>query len=190
MPDRQQAGWGRFRQLTTWILIAIVLTVAQPFMWNLVRGSAEKLQETRTSEEQSVALRARLGEITSRLGGSDQLIDQLSLSFLDAGAAPQAVERLEQLAGRVGLALDIIAIENKDIEELRKQEEIIPLSLHVQAVGRPSQLISYIDLVEHAPEVVDIRSWTLAPAPRARTAISEQLYAIDLVVYFYLLREI
>lgn len=190
MAFNQQNKWGRMRQLTIWVVIVVLLIVAQPFLWRFVYASAARLQAARTAEEQSTALKSRVSIISAELQNAQPLIGQLPLSFLGPNDTPQAVERLEQSAARHNVTLQIITIEEKPPETVRGQADVVPLSIHVRASGTPAQLMAYIDLMEHAPEVTSIPSWTLAAAPTTQVDLNAQPYSLDMVVYFYLLKEL
>ncbi|MEX0649379.1 MAG: hypothetical protein WD200_00065 [Candidatus Andersenbacteria bacterium] len=182
--------WGQFRQLCIWVGILVACVAVQPFLWKYVTASAYRLQGTRSADDQSDALRLRLEEIKKEASAATQLTEQIPLSFPPIAAAPQAVERLEQLAGHSGVVAEIISIDEKQPQTVKGRAEIVPLAITVQILGTPAQLLSYLDRVEHAPEAAQVISLLMENASSTRSVEDQLTYKLTMVVSFYLMREL
>ncbi len=168
------------------LIVLVILIGIQPFLWNYVYTSTIHLQEKRTEAQQLVNLQARLDAMQARQASQKQFLDQLSATFPLLGSESQVIERIEQLALKVGIAAHITTITKQPLPlEDDKNGILTGLSLTVEADGTPSQLLYYLDALEHLPELTIIRSWGITAAS-GTVSNAPPLYKLNMNIIFYL----
>lgn len=175
------------QQLIVTGVLLVVLGIAQPFLWNFVWRSADALHSKRTEEQQLQELQARIKDSNAQYQAQQPLVDQLSVSFPKAADTSQVVDRMEQLANKVGVALSIKNI----VTEAPTKKTTSGLSnfvVTIKADGTAHGLLQYIDALEHAQEVATIRQWVITPGPASTAGqpISLVPFTMTANVVFYL----
>lgn len=172
------------KRFTIVSIAALVLLIAQFFVWNFVESSANRLQEKRTQETQLINLQERIAEVEATFENQQALLDQLEVIFPNRGATSQAVERLERLAEQEGVSLEI-----KSISETEK-EQLVELEVAVIASGPAPFLLQYMDVVEHVSELTKISKWTVEPSKTKSNeedvVRSVELFDLSMSVIFYM----
>lgn len=169
-------------------LVAVVgLGVAQWWLWQFVRSAAEQLHVKQTEASQLADITKRIATINAVHQQQRSLLEQLSVSFPSLADTPQAIERLERLAGERGVGLTIRSIGDGQEASTKKdtKNKIVPLAIIIRATGSVDQLLAYLEAIEHVPELTALESWSLAPDPLA-VAGAAPSYVFDGKVVFYL----
>lgn len=184
------AGFGKkisqqLKQMILWSLALIALISAQPFLWRYVSAQAHDLQDRRTQEQQFYNLEARLAEVRQTNNDQQQLLDQLSVVFLPRGETSQVVERLEQLAERHGVVLQILGITERPVEDTKDRSGIVPVVVTLEGSGLPDQLFSYLDAVEHTQEASLVNSWSVQEVRNNPGSIPAIVHRLQMSVTFY-----
>jgi hypothetical protein len=168
------------KQLIITSVLFCVLAGVQPLLWSFVHASAEALHNKRTLERQYANVQERIAQIDEARSRQDPLLQQLTAVFPIRGTTSQLVERLEQLGDRNRVIVEIREIAEEAPLTTRGQVDLIPFVITLRATGTPAQLFEYLDAVEHAPEAIVVRSWSL-DNPDA-----SPLYRLTMAVVFHL----
>jgi len=176
----------RYRSLAIALLLLVVLTVVQPLLWRLVKRQAEAVHARRTIEQQ----RMDVAERNERVRG-DLTARQESLGVVDAIAPeftqlPQAVERLELLADRRALSIEIQGI-NQGV--VSSSDALQPVTVSMRVFGPIETLYDFMEQLEHVQELTRLESWQLQPTsapPSVEVADSLNNYVLAADVVFYL----
>lgn len=173
---------GQVRGLVISLVMLVALAVAQPFLWNFVRASATVLHDKRTEEEQFANLKIRVEEVSKHSNALDEELKKLSVSFPSTNVPAQLVERIESSARTAGVGVIIKTISEGEVASLKRKADtgIVPLTITVEVVGAPGELLGYLQQLEHVPEVTTVDSWSLNP----RGATGD--YAMVMNIVFYL----
>lgn len=174
----------KYRRLAKTILLMIVLSTLQPFLWRYVHARALALQQIRSQGQQITNVQARNDEIQKTLQAQHDFLGQLELVSPPTTAITEVVERVEHLADQVGLTVAITVIQELPANNsVVKEAGIVPVSISVQVAGTPRQLLSFMERVEHTPELSIVPHWTLVPA----SATSAE-YTLTMDIFFFLRR--
>lgn len=177
------------QQLVVTILMLIALGGAQPFLWGYVKASADALHARRTEEQQLQELQARIHDIETKYKAGQPLIDQLSVPFPKTGQTSQVVDRLEQLADKTGVAMEITNILT-DPPSKKGGGNLNSFVVTVRVDGTAHGLLQYIDALEHIQEVVTLRQWVFNAVPVSATIVPGAKptypFSMNMNVVFYL----
>lgn len=176
------------RKLVVCGALIIVLGLLQPVLWRRVEAAARALRERQTQTAQQAELAARLAVLQTAAHTQQDLLSQLDVVVPSRGALSQVIERLEQTARQQAVVLDIVEItEQPDSETASEVLPLLPVRVQVNARSSPSQLLRYLEMVEHLPELALIETWSLLPAPPAATP-TPGAYQLAMTVVFFLQR--
>ncbi len=186
-------GNQKYRRLGTTVLLLVVLVAAQPFVWRFVHARALELQQKRSQGQQIANVKARNEEVKTTLKNQENFLNQLQVVSPPLTSLTQVVERVEQLADQLGLTVNISVIQELPASgALVKEEEIVPVSVAIEAKGTVNQLLSFFDRVEHTQELSIVRTWSmapdLAPAPGVVPVVSTPSYVLTMDILFFLQR--
>ncbi len=177
-----------WQQISLTLVLAIVLGVAQPWLWGYVEQGAEAIHNRRTEEQQLRELADRLVAIEQKHKEQASLLDGLTVIFPRVNATSQVVDRLEQLADKQSVELSIQNIGSPTTSPNKKPSVLSPTVVSVQVKGSATRLLQYIDEVEHVQELAIIQSWdlTLAPALPSPIPGASPQYVLAMNILFYL----
>lgn len=181
---------GAVKQLTIAIFILAALAVSQPFLWGYVSQAAQTLYTRQTQETQLKEIEARIATVESNRFTQQALLDQLKVAFPSQVQTSQIVDRLEQLADRQNVALQIQSIAAENPEAVAKaKDKLSPLLVTVTVSGGATALLQYVAAVEHTQEVAVIRSWQMtAVASEGIAQPGAATYRLTMNIIFYLQR--
>ncbi len=181
------------RRLLVSALTLLLLLAGQFFLWRFVHQAAMTLQIKRTENQQLANLRARLRAVDEALVSQQPALDSLINVFPLLNFSSQAVEKLEGLAERHGLALTIANIKEEAAITSRGRSDIVPLAFIVKVVGNSDDLLGYLDDIEHGEELVVIKSWLLENSTDQLAASGvptlQHSLTIDLTFYLQKIRD-
>lgn len=169
-----------WRRLALALVVLIAMVSLQPWIWRNVQVAAQELQDRRTQEEQLSTVKRQLQDMQSGLAQYQSLVDQTAVSFPSEEAAPQIIERLEQLAEQRGLRITVTSIQQKD-----DRSGMVLMTVSASVTGSVVALLEYLDRMEHAQEVTIVQGWGLQPF-QAEGVNSGSLYQMNFIVDFYL----
>lgn len=178
------------KQLVVAIAIILALGTAQFFLWNFVYQSADALHTRRTEEQQLQALKAIIADVQTKFAAEKPLVDQLSVPFPKNTQTSQVVDRLEQLADKTGVLLNITNI-STETPNKKTPNQLNSFVATLKVDGSAHSLLQYIDAVEHIQEVTTIRQWAIVGVPPSATVLPGQpppapLFTMNMNILFYL----
>jgi len=181
----------RTKALVLMIVMVVAMCVAQPFLWQMVSSSSEKLQMEKSKAKQIEAVKSLREEVKKEYKEQQPFLDQLTVVVPMRRDILQVIERLEELAQKEGLAISVESIkEGKSLDSVNKKKKkqegpsIYPLTLSVKAVSDPGLLVRYIEAVENAREVTAIQSFSISPV--LDRSGNSYAYKLEMDVNFYL----
>ena len=154
---------GAFKSLAFTVLAVVALGLCQIWLWAYVGQVAETLHSRQTEEQQLQDLESRIISIENTYEGQLPLLDQLTVVFPKDSETSQVVDRLEQLADKQGVTLDIKDISNK--ADVPKDSTLLPVAITCHLTGTATKLMQYLGALEHIQELAVVRSWGLSVAP-------------------------
>lgn len=182
MKTRRLAQTGPQGLLLT-LFVIVCLGAAQWWLWQYVRLAAQGLHIKQTQTAQLADIMARIATIDEVYQKQSSLLEQLGVSFPPLTDTPQVIERLERLAAEQAVTLTIRSIGDGQEPAATKKTKVkvVPLPVVIRATGSTSQLLAYLEAVEHVPELTALESWSLSP----NTTVTGH-YVLDGKVVFYL----
>lgn len=182
-------NFSAFKSLALTVVAVIGLGLCQIWLWAYVGQVAETLHSRQTEEQQLQDLDARIISIEKNYESQLPLLDQLAVVFPRDTETSQVVDRLEQLADKQGVTLDIKDISNK--ADVPKDSSLLPVSITCRLTGTATKLMQYLGALEHIQEVAVARSWELSAAPQlpassAGTFVVAPTHQMTMNVVFYL----
>lgn len=183
----------KYKRLATTFFLLLVLAVAQPFLWHFVQARALSLQQTRSQEKQIANVKARNAEVQKALDDESAILSQqLAVAAPALADQTRVVERLEALGDQLSLQANItVIVALPGDSPLASEESIVPVAVTVQTAGPPEALLSFMERVEHTPELSLISNWALSPAipeaaPGGRGQAGSSDYSLTMDVIFFL----
>ena len=152
-----------FKNLTFVVVAVIALGFCQIWLWAYVGQVAETLHNRQTEEQQLQDLDSRIILIENTYEDQLPLLDQLTVVFPKDSETSQVVDRLEQLADKQGVTLEIKDISNK--ADVPKDSTLLPIAITCRLTGTATKLMQYLGALENIQEVAVVRSWALSVAP-------------------------
>lgn len=166
------------------------LVLVQPFLWSAVRRVSDHLHEDRSKLRQIAEIEKRIEDIQRDRDDQDVLLEQLTAVVPEDKDTLHVLERLEGVAQQLGVALEVSSIEEEEslgagetpaveiavelavepavapavepaVALVASGRRVFPLVVTVSAVGPVTQLLAYIDAIEHIQELMQIRSLVL-----------------------------
>jgi len=176
----------RHQRLAISILLLVILVGAQPLLWRLVKRQAELVHERRTLEQQQADVQSRVDLMRDSLNSQQDIIATLDAVAPRFVSLPQAVERLELLADRRNLSLEIQGIVKQTGTQ---QNALSPVTVSLRVFGPIEKVLDFMEQIEYVQELTQIESWQLEPteAP-AGVALDEagNNYRLSAEVIFFL----
>lgn len=153
------------------LLVAVVLGVAQPFLWRLVRDRSIALHDSRSQSQQIVNVKDRNASIRHNLSEERELLSQLDVVVPPKRSLTQVVERLEQLADQRQLRVKITNLK----EELASADSaddatLLPVTATLAVEGTIDQALDYMSSIEHIQELSFLTSWSIVPRAASGSA--------------------
>lgn len=142
-------------------LAITVLLGIQPYLWRLVGRETASIHTMRTSSEQEGKLRSDIEDVTRFFENQSPSLELLAVSFPKRTSSIALVERLEELAARERVILEIRDIIEKEELDKKSHPSIIPLVITGKATGSVSQIFRFLHDIEHAREFASIETWQL-----------------------------
>jgi len=163
--------------------VVLGLGLLQPLLWRWVSVATIQLQQNRFQDRQ-------IGEVRSRSKAAEQeLIDKQVLVEQLAAVAPaavntlQVIERMERMAAEYEVLLEIASIEESEAfgqEANVPVQQLVKLLMTTVLIGEPAALLSWLDAVEHMPELSE------AEGMRLTYASQSSAWRMDVRVLFYM----
>ncbi|MEX1997971.1 MAG: hypothetical protein WEA04_04865 [Candidatus Andersenbacteria bacterium] len=156
----------QYQKIVLRSIMLVILIVAQPFLWSMVAGVANRVHAQQSQKQQIIDVQARTAQIREINVSQKEFLDQLDVVVPLAGSLSQIIERLERLATDRQLRLSILDIKEDVLEEATDLENI-PVQrfrISLQVTGTPAQLLTYIDAVEHVQELTILEDWSFVAA--------------------------
>lgn len=180
----------RYKSLIGSALIMVLLGAVQPYLWSFTQARVEQWQFDRTQDQQISKLKARNEAIKATLVEQQEYVDQVDVVAPPANSLTQIVERIEQLADRRGLEFKYSLIDEElDAAKFGGAKLLKPVMLSVSVSGGIDAVLTYIQDIEHAPEIAVIAAWQLKPLRQKSQNIGpvvEEGYTLDLDMIFFL----
>lgn len=142
--------------------LVALLVGTQFFLWGWVRGAAVHLHENRSQRHQIGDVRQRITQMKEVREQQKDLLGQLDVVVPIAGSLSQIIERLERVAAQHELKITIQEI--KEVEPSAEETTpppVTPVQVAMILVGRPAQILAFMDAVEHAQETNLVKNWSL-----------------------------
>jgi len=174
-----------FKGLLVSLGILVALVVAQVAVWSFVQQQATLWKGARSQDEQQQGLTTRLHSIQNAYAKEQADLAELITITPIQDETPTLVNELEKLADTNGLA-----ITTHDIHQDPVTAGLTPLTISARLTGAATGLVSYIQTLEHVPQLVTVRQWNLSLptslTPAAPTHSGPVTYTLDITVVFYL----
>lgn len=151
----------RYQRLALSLLLLVVVVGVQPLVWRFVKSQARLVHSRRTLQQQQADVRLRAQAMHDNVVGNAETIATLDAVVPPLSFLPQAVERLELLADKRSLSLQIISINQRPDAEV---PAVVPVGITLLAFGPIETIIDFMDQIEQLQEVTSIASWQLEPA--------------------------
>lgn len=185
------------RQLLRIVLVLVVVVAVQPFLWRFAQYRVSTVRDQQARNGQIAAVREQNQQIEQAIKTQQQLIDQLDIIAPRPTALNQVVERLEQLADKQQLRIDISSIKEVTSTSRRKAAVVTPVTAVIEIRGSVTAVLQYIEQLEHTPELTVVRSFTLKPNRLVIEPVASPLpsatpppvvtdYSVKLEVIFFL----
>jgi hypothetical protein len=170
------------RTLLVSLILVLVLVGAQFFVWPLLGEQVTSWQEARRQDEQLRRLQEKLSAMEATYDKQQPLLEQLVIVTPGENTVSQVVERLESLAGERGVTIQIKNITTEATDRLS------PVVISLELRGLPGSLLSYLQSVEHRPELTQVRTWTLERVTQGAGAqpLPGATHTLMMTVVFYL----
>lgn len=175
------------------MVVALGLTILQPLLWRFIGDAAVRFHQDRSQVHHVAQVEERLAAIRQEQQDLQAQLPQLAAIVPEDIATLSRLERLEAVAGTVGVTVEVRGIVEEVADESREGTPappggvvVFPLAVTVFASGPPTALLDYIDAVEHMEELVHVRSLRLSPAQGGTAAGGFDLTA---EIVFYLQRQ-
>ncbi len=176
----------RYQRLALSILLLIILVGVQPLLWRLVKRQAELVHSRRTLEQQQADVQLRVQAMRDNLNQQQDNISTMDAVAPQFKSLPQAVERLELLAERRSLSLEIQGINRQAVED---RSRIKPVTVVLRAFGPVESVLSFMEQIEHVQELTQIESWQLEPTQAPPGVVLEPSatnYSFSAEIIFFL----
>lgn len=180
----------RYKSLVRSALIVVLLGVIQPYLWSFTQARVEKWQLDRTQDQQISKLKARNDAIRAMLTEQQAYVDQVDVVAPPVSSLTQIVERIEQLADRRGLVFEYSSIdENLDAAQYGGANLLKPVMLSVNVSGNIDSVLTYVQDIEHTPEIAVVAAWDLKPVGQKGRKVDVAVlegYTLDMDMIFFL----
>lgn len=172
---------GRIRTLVITIAVILGLLIAQPFLWRLARSMTIRLQDKRSQVQQVTEIKSRIKDARDNLKEQQAALNQLTVVVPVSRDTIQILERVEGVARQMNLTVEVVGITEGEPYSYGGAGSIpvFPLVVSVSALGQPSQLLEYIEAMEHVRELAQIKSFVVSPGEGG-------LFSLDMTITFYL----
>lgn len=192
-----------YKRMIAGLLMLAALSLAQIWLWRFVRQRAQDWHDKRSQEQQIDDLTKRNADIRHNLSEQKAYLGQVSMVVPPYQSLTQIVERLEQLSDQAGSILNVTNIKEaeqakgtagKAVAREKSPTALVPVAVTLEADGTADQVLNYLALVEHAPELGVVNKWSLqiqkgrsaaagpSPSPQA------MVYALNMEVTFFVQR--
>ena len=171
----------RIRTLVITVVVILGLLIAQPFLWRLVGSMTIRLQDKRSQIQQVTEMKSRIKAAEDNLKEQQASLNQLTAVVPMNRDTIQILERVEGVASQMNLAVEVAGITEGEPYNYGGAGSIpvFPLVVAVKALGQPSQLLEYIEAMEHVRELVQVKSFAISSAGGG-------LFSLDMSITFYL----
>ncbi len=171
----------RLRVLVVTVLVAAGLMAVQPYLWRKAAAMATMVQRSRSQIKQAADVKERAEKLAEGIKREKGSLERLAVVVPQDRDTIQVLERVESVAQRTGLEIDVVNI--REGHDLKDQEghsvPIFPLTISVSASARPSMLLRYLEAMEHIQGLVQIDSLLIRPG-------EGQNFNLDMSIVFYL----
>jgi len=176
---------GAARKFWSSLLIVVALVAIQPYLWGWVEATSRLLHDRRTSAQQLQNVETELQKVTVAAQESESIDEQLDIVLIQPDEITQAVERIEQAAENVGINLAVQGIGTTNAAEGEVLQQLV---ISVLAVGLPERLLTYIDVVEHFPELTSWQEFVMEgdPGEAGDTGATINNYSLAANIVFYM----
>lgn len=171
----------RIRTLVITVVVILGLLIAQPFLWRLVGSMTIRLQDKRSQIQQVTEMKSRIKAAEDNLKEQQASLNQLTAVVPMNRDTIQILERVEGVASQMNLAVEVAGIAEGEPYNYGGAGGIpvFPLVVAVTALGQPSQLLEYIEAMEHVRELVQVKSFAISSGGGG-------LFSLDMSITFYL----
>lgn len=174
----------RYRRLAASMLLVLILAGAQPLVWRLVKRQAQVVHSRRTLQQQQADVRSRAEAMQNSLAQNADTIVIISAAAPPITSLSQAVERVELLADKRSLSLDVLNIAQRPDSAV---ETVIPVAISLRVFGPIETILEFMEQIEQLQELTMLESWQLEPAAAPPGVVGAQTsgnYRLDAVVLF------
>ena len=171
----------RIRTLVITVVVILGLLIAQPFLWRLVGSMTIRLQDKRSQIQQVTEMKSRIKAAEDNLKEQQASLNQLTAVVPMNRDTIQILERVEGVASQMNLVVEVAGITEGEPYNYGGAGSIpvFTLVVAVEALGQPSQLLEYIEAMEHVRELVQVKSFTVS-------SVGGGLFSLDMSITFYL----
>ncbi len=182
----------RLKMLILMVVALLIMVAAQPFLWRMVSAATEKLQVERSKAKQIETVRSLRKEVQNEYKKQQAYLDQLTVVVPMRRDILQVIERLEELAQKEGVVVEVVNIrEGESIEDDKKKKKdremtmsIYPLTLSVSLISDPGLILRYVEAVENAREITAVKSFKISPF--MYPSGQRYAYKLEMDINFYL----
>lgn len=153
----------KYKQLFGALVLMLILGGIQPFLWQMVTNRVIDVQLKQSQEEQIVNVQERNQTMQQNLAAQESFLNQLTVVAPPIEARTQVVERLELLADKHTLPIEISLIQELPDGGRSAVSQIVPVVLSVSVQGSVDRLLTFMQEVEHVQELTVVESWSLNP---------------------------
>lgn len=186
----------------TLAVFVVVLIIAQPFLWGMIKSQVKTLHSNRTLKEQIKQVDNKNSKIRNKYNTEKTHLAKLSLSAPKDKSSIQIIEKIEKKAKERDMSVEISRIDEgmavsssnlkPKVENIEKEKtntkkgSVFPLYITLSVSGRPQSLLSYMDDIEHMQEIAEIQKVSIFPH-QSKTKIKSRanLFEALITVIFY-----
>jgi Tfp pilus assembly protein PilO len=163
------------------ILVIVLLSVAQIYIWRWVETLSDDLHNQRTLQQQITNLESQLEQLAAQAGSQAEVNSQIQAVTIQEGEISQAIERLEQKAQQFQLVLSTTSIVT---EQDSDSAYFSPLVITASVQGPVGRVLQYLEGIEHLTEVTHIRDFSLTANSRPAAITGEDIHTLSFNVVF------
>ena len=151
----------RWGGLIRWVIGLAVVVALQPWLWQAVTERAATLQQQRQLAQQLAQAAEQLSQLQAADQEAAERLSQLETLAPPAEQLTTLLGRLERVAAERALRFELLSITEEPAGFAGVTEPLQAVSVSAQATGSPDQLVSFMQAIEYAPELVLVASWSL-----------------------------
>lgn len=172
-----------------WALGCMLLLVGlQWWVWPAVAEAVKDYTTAQREQERAAVLSQQAAQLTALLEAQREALVQVADVVPTTDLLPFVVTKFEQEAATLGLRVRIKEIFEPMVASpspTTQQDAARAVIVRVQATGTASNLLTWLDQLEHGIQLTSVPRWSLR-AMGSQTGAGEALYEMELDVELYI----